>query len=253
METPSILFEADPDISVVTLNRPASYNAIRRVELERLREIVLSLETTQPRIVILTAAQPGFCSGIDLKESREATSEFAHSRATLMHDVLRRLRSLPMPVIAAIDGVAAGLGCELAISGDLRIASPASRFSYPEPKVAVPSPTFHLAALIGLARTQDMLLTARWIEAEEAHSWGLATRIANDPLTAAQELANEIMKLSPISITRTKENLAISIHSGVAEATRHHIEHVALAAGTEDRKEALAAFAEKRSPRFTGH
>ncbi len=67
MESPSILFEADPEISVVTLNRPASYNAIRRVELERLDEIILSLEMARPRIVILTATPPGFCSGIDLE------------------------------------------------------------------------------------------------------------------------------------------------------------------------------------------
>ncbi|MEZ4569381.1 MAG: enoyl-CoA hydratase/isomerase family protein [Thermomicrobiales bacterium] len=153
MTNQSILFDAGESVSIVTLNRPEVYNAIRRDELEELSRIIEVLEGDRPRVVILTASSPGFCSGIDLKESREATEGFARERCTLMHDVLHRLRNLPVPVITAIDGVAAGLGCELAISGDLRIASPDSRLSYPEPKVAVPSPTFHLNQLIGLART----------------------------------------------------------------------------------------------------
>lgn len=252
MNEPAVLFQSDPGVSVVTLNRPSVYNAITYDMLDMLADILSQIEDEPPRSVILTAASPGFCSGVDLKESREANSEFAHHRATLMHNVLHRLRNLPSTLFAAIDGVAAGLGCELAISGDLRIASPQSRFSYPEPKVAVPSPTFHLSRLIGVARTQDMLLTARWIDAKEAQDWGLVTRIADDPFVAASQIAGELMQLSSISLTRTKENLAIAIANGEEAATRHHIEHVATAAGTRDRVEALAAFAEKRPPKFEG-
>lgn len=252
MNEPSILMQGNSQISIVTLNRPAVYNAVTYDLLLALEGFVTTLETDPPRVVILTGAKPGFCSGIDLKESREATSEFARKRATLMHNVLHRLRNIPSPLIAAIDGVAAGLGCELAISGDLRIASPASRFGYPEPKVAVPSPTFHLSRLIGMSRTQEMLLTARWVDAGEALDWGLITRIAGDPLAAATELAEELLALSPISLTKTKENLAISIAGGEDAATHHHIQHVATAAGTRDRVEALTAFAEKRPPRFEG-
>ncbi|CAN5489801.1 short-chain-enoyl-CoA hydratase [soil metagenome] len=248
----SIMMEGDSQISIVTLNRPTVYNAVTYDVLLALERFVTELENDPPRVVILTGAKPGFCSGIDLKESREATSEFARKRATLMHNVLHRLRNIPSPLIAAVDGVAAGLGCELAISGDLRIASPSSRFSYPEPKVAVPSPTFHLSRLIGMARTQDVLLTARWIDAGEALDWGLITRSAGDPLAAATELAGELLALSPISLAKTKENLAISISGGEVPAMHHHIQHVAAAAGTRDRIEALTAFAEKRQPRFEG-
>lgn len=252
MNEPTILMQGDSRISIATLNRPAVYNAVNYDVLLALEGFVTRLENDPPRVVILTGANPGFCSGIDLKESRETTSQFARKRATLMHNVLHRLRNIPSPLIAAIDGVAAGLGCELAISGDLRITSPASRFSYPEPKVAVPSPTFHLSRLIGMSRTQEMLLTARWVDAGEALDWGLITRIAGDPLAAATELAEELMELSPISLTKTKENLAISIAGGEAAATQHHIRHVATAASTRDRVEALTAFAEKRPPRFEG-
>ncbi len=252
MDTGTIAFDNAAPVATITLTRPAVYNAVRRAELEALDGILTELERNPPRLVILSAAAPGFCSGIDLKESREATASFARSRATLMHSVLQRLRNLPALVITAIDGVAAGLGCELAISGDLRIASPSSRFSYPEPKVAVPSPTFHLNQLIGLARAQEMLYTARWIDADEALSWALITRLADDPLAAALALADDLQQLSPISLTKTKENLALGIADGQGAATAHHIEHVAAAADTADRKEALAAFADRRTPRFQG-
>ena len=250
MSADSILFEEDAEISVLTLNRPAAYNALRYADLETLSAAIATLEARPPRVVILTAAEPGFCSGVDLKEGREATSDFARTRSTFMQWVLGRLRMLPCPVIAALDGVAIGLGCELAISADLRIASPGSRFRYPEPRVAVPSPTFYLAQLIGFARTQDMLLTARWIEAAEAHQWGLVTSLDDDPLGAARARAGELLQMSPFALAKTKENLVVAMNADQTTAIRHHIDHVAAAAGTPDRQEALTAFAERREPDF---
>ncbi len=247
-----IKLDQDSDVSRITLDRTSTYNAVNLEMLIDLQNMIDVLEQFPPRVLVFRANAPGFCSGIDLKESREATSEFARARATTMHDVLSRLRRLPFPVITSIDGVAAGLGCELAISGDIRIASPASRFSYPEPRVAVPSPAYHLTNLIGLARTQDMLLTARWVDATEAQQWGLATKIAEKPDDEAEEVARELLLLSPISLSRTKENIFVGMELGAAAASDHHIEHVAAAAGTADRREALEAFAEKREPRFSG-
>jgi enoyl-CoA hydratase/carnithine racemase len=162
------------------------------------------------------------------------------------------LRAFPAPVIAAVDGVAAGLGMELVISADLRLASPDSRFAYPEARVAVPAPAGHLVALIGLARAQEMLLTARWVSADEAAAWGLVTRIVADPDAAADALAADLCRLSPLALSLTKENLWLAIAPGADAATEHHIAGVARAAATRDRREALAAFRERRDPRFTG-
>ena len=252
MNDQTLIFDSNPDVSIIKLNRPAVYNAIRFRELAAFERAVASLESNPPRALILTAEAPGFCSGVDLKESREATSDFARKRATLMHETLRRFRSLPFPTVAAIDGVAAGLGCELAISADIRIASPASRFSYPEPKVAVPSPAFHLMSLIGMSRTQDMLLTARWIDAGEALDWGLIHRIGANPLQDALEMVEELNDLSPISLRMTKEVMEMARSDGEAASTRLHIDEVANAADTADRREALEAFAERRKPHFKG-
>ena len=248
----SILLERREQTATITLNRPRVHNALNFPALEALAGVLDDLEQNPPRVVVVKGATPGFCAGIDLKESREATSEFANRRVTLMHAVLRRLRRFPAPVITAIDGVAAGLGCELAISGDIRLATPHSRLSYPEPRVAVPSPTHHLIWLIGLSRAQDMLLTARWVHADEAERIGLVTRLVDDLDTATQTEIDRLLTLSPVSLTDTKANIWQAIDAGAAAASQHHIEHVTFAAGTADRQEALAAFAEKREPRFSG-
>lgn len=248
----SLRVETDGEVVIWTLNRPAVRNAVNFALLHRLDGELDALRRDPPRVLILGAAPPGFSAGIDLKESRGATAEFAHARVTLMHRVLEKLRRFPSPVITAIDGVCAGLGTELAISGDLRVASPSSRFSYPEPRVAVPSPAHYLIALVGLARAQDLLLTARWLDAAEAERIGLVTRVVDSPDEAARELATEVAKLAPLSIMLTKENLSLSIHAGAEAASRHHIDGVTSAAWTNDRAEALAAFAERREPSFTG-
>lgn len=248
----SIIVDRDEHIATLTLHRPELRNAVNLPTLELFEHALDSLGADPPRAVILRATPPGFCAGIDLKESRTATPEFAYRRATIMHSVLRKLRRFPVPVIIAIDGVAAGLGCELAISGDLRVASPNSRFSYPEPKVGVPSPSHHLVWLIGLARAQEMLLTARWIDAGEAYASGLLTAVADDPESRARELAETVASLAPFSIRETKTNIWRAIDDGAVAASEHHIWGVTAAASTADRREALDAFAEKREPRFTG-
>ena len=251
-EASALLVEREGHVATMTLNRPRSRNAVNLELLGALERAVDALKAEPPRVVIFRAAAPGFCSGIDLKESREATPEFALFRVSLMHRMLGKLRSLPVPVVAAIDGVCTGLGCELAISADIRLVTPDSRFCYTEPRVAVPSPAHHLIRLIGLARAQEMLLTARWVTADEAARIGLATRIVDDAEAAAREVAGQITELAPQAVAWTKENLWLSIRDGAEAATLHHSAGIARAAATADRREALAAFGEKRQPRFTG-
>jgi enoyl-CoA hydratase/carnithine racemase len=249
---PHITLEQKGGVAELTISRPESRNAINFPMLQALETYLDDLHANPPALLIFKGADPGFCAGIDLKESREATSGFVGERVSTMHRVLNKLRSLPSPVIGAINGVAVGLGCELAISADLRIATPDARFSYPEPRLAVPSPTQHLVWLIGLAKAQDMLLTARWIEAPEAVEIGLATRVTDDLDGTIGELTEQLLALAPLSMRRTKENLWITMTEGIRAASEHHIRGVTEAADTDDRKEALRAFAEKRSPRFAG-
>lgn len=251
-EPATLLIEHEEHVTTLTLNRPEARNAVDLATLDALERALDSLHAAPPRVVILRATAPGFCSGIDLKESRDTTPAFALFRVSMMHRVLGKLRRLPTPVIAALDGACVGLGCELAISADIRLATAATRFCYAEPRVGVPSPAHHLIRLIGLARAQEMLLTARWVAADEATQSGLVTRIVTDAEGAAREAAAGIAALAPQAIARTKENMWLSIREGAEASSLHHSAGIAEAAATDDRREALAAFAEKRAPQFTG-
>ncbi len=247
-----LIVRVDGDVVTLILNRPRVRNAVSIGLLQELEHELDRLYEQPPRVVVLTATAPGFCAGIDLKESREASSAFARHRVSTMHRVLKKLRLIPVPVISAIDGVTAGLGTELMISGDLRFATRGSRFSYPEPRVAVPSPAHRLVSLIGLTRAQDMLLTARWIEPEEGERIGLITRAVDDLEGAVNETIETLHGLSPLALAMTKENLWVSVQAGAEGSSNHHIAAVTLSATTGDRREALAAFSEKRAPHFTG-
>jgi enoyl-CoA hydratase/carnithine racemase len=247
-----LLFERDGQVATLTLNRPQVRNAVSLAMLERFDTLLDELYRNRPRAVIIGAVEPGYCAGIDLKEARDATVELVHARVTVMHRVMRKLRHLPVPVITAVNGVAVGFGCELTISGDLRLASPEARFSYSEVRVAVPSPGHQLIWLVGLARAQDLMLTGRWFDASEAERIGFVTRVCPDPNVAARELAEELCLLAPKAVADTKENFRMSVNAGLDAAVQHHIDSVTSATWTGDRREALAAFAERREPRFTG-
>lgn len=249
VESPLIV-EVENDVTTLTLNRPRSRNAVNFELLTMLDETLDRLTADPPRVIVLRGAAPGFSSGIDLKESRETNQEFARKRVSLMHRVLKKLRLIPAPLIVACDGVTAGLGTELLISGDLRFATKSSRMSYPEPRVAVPSPAHRLVWLVGLTTAQDMLLTARWVDADEAEKIGLITRAVDDLEATVNETVEQLRTLSPLALAQTKENLWVSIQAGSEGAAAHHIAAVTLSASTADRREALSAFAEKRAPKY---
>lgn len=248
----SLIVRTDGDVVTLALNRPAVRNAVNFGLLQELDHALDVLYERPSRAIVLTATPPGFSAGIDLKESREASADFARVRVSTMHRVLKKLRLIPVPVISAIDGFTAGLGTELMISGDLRLATPGSRFSYPEPRVAVPSPAHRLVSLIGLTRAQEMLLTARWVGPDEAERIGLITRKVEDLDAAVAETIETLRGLSPLALSMTKENLWVSVQDGAEGSSAHHIAAVTLSATTSDRREALKAFSEKRPPRFTG-
>jgi enoyl-CoA hydratase/carnithine racemase len=248
-ESPLIV-QTQNDVVTLRLNRPRYRNAVNFGLLTLLDEALDHLTADPPRIIVLRGTEPGFCSGIDLKESRETNQEFARRRVSLMHRVLRKLRLVPAPLIVACDGVTAGLGTELLISGDLRFATKSSRMSYPEPRVAVPSPAHRLVWLIGLTKAQDMLLTARWVDAEEGERIGLITRAVDDLEATVDETIEQLRGLSPLALAQTKENLWVSVQAGAEGASAHHIAAVTLSATTADRREALSAFAAKRTPNY---
>lgn len=189
-----LLVERRADRVIATLNRPDRRNAIDQAMIDALHALCDELEQ-QPRTLILTGAGGTFASGADIAELRDRTAadalEGVNARAFI------RIRNLPMPVIAAVDGYALGGGAELAYAADLRIATPGARFGNPETGlgiIAAAGASWRLRELVGESLALDLLLTGRIIDAEEAHVAGLVGELhpADELLPAAHAIADRI-------------------------------------------------------------
>ncbi|MDQ0613574.1 enoyl-CoA hydratase [Microbacterium sp. W4I4] len=190
----ALLLERRDDRVVATLNRPSVRNAIDQGMVDELHALCEELER-EPRVLILIGADGIFASGADISQLRERNADDA--RKGINSTIFRRIRSLPMPVIAAVDGYALGGGAELAYAADIRIGTPRVRFGNPETGlgiIAAAGATWRLPEIVGHARASELLLTGRIIDGEEALAWGLVSSL-HEPdalLDAAHALADRI-------------------------------------------------------------
>lgn len=189
-----VLIERRDDRVIATLNRPERRNAIDQESIDALHGVCDELEQ-HPRLLILTGADGVFASGADIAELRDRTADDA--RRGINSTAFRRIRALPMPVIAAVDGYALGGGAELAYAADIRIATPRARFGNPETSlgiIAAAGATWRLPEIVGHARAEELLLTGRMIDAGIALSWGLVSSLhePEDLMDAAHALADRI-------------------------------------------------------------
>jgi enoyl-CoA hydratase len=201
--------ERAADRVVAVLDRPATRNAIDQELVGELHSLCAELET-EPRVLIVSGAGSVFASGADIAQLRERRAEDARKGINTM--VFRRMRELPMPVIAAVDGWALGGGAELAYAADLRIASRSARFGNPETGlgiIAAAGATWRLPEIVGHARASEMLLTGRILTADEALAWGLVSSLheSDDLLPAAHALADRIAANDPLATRHTKTAL----------------------------------------------
>lgn len=194
---------------VATLDRPATRNAIDQELVDALHALCAELET-DPRTLVITGAGGVFASGADIAQLRDRRAEDA--RRGINTTVFRRIRTLPMPVVAAIDGWALGGGAELAYAADIRIATRAARIGNPETGlgiIAAAGATWRLPEIVGHARASELLLTGRVLTAEEALEWGLVSSL-HDPeglLPAALAIADRIAANDPLATRHTKTAL----------------------------------------------
>jgi enoyl-CoA hydratase/carnithine racemase len=254
-----ITFEVRDFVAVVRLERPEKLNALTRGMLSELGETFRRMEGAgDVRVVILTGAgERAFCAGTDIGELAAMDSEEAGRAAARGQDVCERIEGCNVPVIAAVNGVAAGGGCELALACHLRVASSSASFSLPETSLGVIPAyggTQRLARATGSCRALEMMLTGSPLSAEEALRVGLVNRVVppQELLTEAENLARQIASLAPLAVRACLKAVTRGLSLPLEEGLELEAELFSGLFATEDMKEGTRAFLEKRAPVFRG-
>jgi enoyl-CoA hydratase/carnithine racemase len=253
--------QAEPGTLLVTLNRPDRLNAQTNRMFGELEEFGFSLRArSDVRAVIFTGAGRAFSAGFDLDEAEELENDGALGmlrRQELAARAMHAVRAIPVPVIAAVNGPAAGGGFALSMAADIRLASPTARFNAAFVRVGLSSgdlgSSWLTPRLIGLGRAAEMLFTGRLIDAEEAERIGLVNAIhpAEELLPAALEMAATIAANSPGGVKLSKRALQANMEvSSYAAALELENRGQALLTRTDDMREALSAFKERRAPQY---
>jgi enoyl-CoA hydratase/carnithine racemase len=246
-------------VRVVTIDLEAKLNVLSRPLVAELKaEALRAAADGGVRAVVLTGAgTKAFCAGADLKERTSWTKDDVRQWLVELHEGLREIERCPKPWIAAINGLALGGGCELALACDLRVMDPAAQIGLTEVRIGIipgGGGTVRLARVIGLGRARDLILTARRVPADEALALGLANRISapGEAVNAAIAVAGQIADNAPVAVAAAKAALeeAWDLELEPALARERALYDRPLA--SEDRDEGLRAFAEKRPPQWKG-
>ncbi|MBD0290823.1 MAG: enoyl-CoA hydratase/isomerase family protein [Thermoleophilia bacterium] len=244
-------------VLTITLNRPEVLNALNGAMQEALGAALREARDREVRAVVVTGAGRGFCVGQDLREFREAAGDVGGRLRASYHPNVLALHTLEKPVLAAVNGAAAGAGLSLACACDLRIASEEATFVPAFVNVGlVPDSgaSFFVTRLLGYARAFEWLSSGRRLPAQEALAWGLAGELVEaDGLgDRAAEVAASLAAMPTRAVGMTKRLLARAASATLEEQLEWEAQLQAAAAGTDDFREGVAAFLEKRPPDFRG-
>jgi enoyl-CoA hydratase len=252
----AVLVETRDGIATVTLNRPEVRNAINADVVRGLGAALDALaQDPGTRVLILTGGgDAAFASGADLRELRERRA--ADALRGINSTLFLKVERFPYPTIAAVRGVALGGGCELALACDLRVAGGSARFGQPEAGLgilAAAGAAYRLPLLVGWGRAREIILTGRIVDADEALRIGLVNRVVPDDrvLDEARALAETIAAQAPLALRAAKLALQAALH-GPGPGHVAELLGQAVLFESADRDEGIAAFLEKRRPRFTG-
>jgi enoyl-CoA hydratase/carnithine racemase len=247
-------------VAVWTMDRADRMNALSTATLVALGKLAREAATNDSvrAIVITGAGDKAFCAGADLKERRAMSDDEVRSMLDLYRAELAPIDRSPKPVVAAINGVALGGGLELALACDLRVAAPGAKLGLPETSIGIipgAGGTQRLARVVGEARAKEMILLGRRLGAEEALAWGLVNRVSplgtavvDDAVAWVAPIANG----APVAQAAALEAIAAAFDERLETGLVLEKAAYDRTLVTEDRREALAAFAEKRPPKFKG-
>lgn len=248
--------QVQPFTALIELNRPKELNALNRQLMSEVRDALKQLdEDEQVRVIILTGGEKVFAAGADIKQMANATAiDMVNIDQFSTWDQIKKTKK---PIIAAVSGFALGGGCELAMTCDMIIASETAKFGQPEIKIGTmpgAGGTQRLTRAIGKVRAMELVLTGKFISAEEALQYGLINRIVPTELMMHETLllAAEIAKQSPVAVKLAKEAVNQAFNSTLDEGLVFERKNFYLTFASNDQKEGMAAFVEKRSPNFKG-
>lgn len=256
MSEPLVLIERKDPLAVVRLNRPDKLNALSPDMLRALAETLESLNADeQVRVIVLYGGERAFAAGADIEAMAKAGPVDIYLRNT--RTLWQRIWGIDKPVVAAVRGVAFGGGCELALGCDLIVAGQTARFAQPEIKLGImpgAGGTQRLARAIGPARAMEMVLTGEPLAAEAALQAGLVNRVVADEqvLDAALELAGVVAERPAVAVRLARQALRYGLERTLLEGMELERRNYLMTYDTQDQKEGMGAFLEKRKPEFKG-
>ncbi|MFH2013285.1 MAG: enoyl-CoA hydratase/isomerase family protein [Pseudomonadota bacterium] len=259
MNQETVLYEVKNGVGIITLNRPEQLNCLSTEVTAKFSSLISKIrDDSSIKVVIITGSGRSFATGADLKEVEGMPSrvEFTGYNARV-HDLFFAIENLPKPVIAAINGLTYGGGLELSLTCDLRLAVPKAKFAVPEINLGlIPGAggTYRLAEVIGIAKAKEMVYTGDPIDAEEAYRLNLINKIV-PPENLMEEAINMGSKLAEkpvLALRAAKQCISTEFHMDHHSASKLEEESIISLFDTEDRREGVKAFVEKRKAVFTG-
>jgi len=248
----------DNGVAVLTIDRQDKLNALDQQVVEEIGQNLLELQSEGPHAIIITGAgERAFVAGADITAMRGMDALEAKRFAEIGHAAMALLDRSPVPTIAAVNGFALGGGCEIALACDIRIAAENASFGFPEVSLGIlpgMGGTQRMPRLVGPAIAKELIFTGRRIKAEEARLIGLVNHVVpeGEALKAAKEMAAQIAANGPIAVQHAKAAANRALDVDIISGLEYEADQFALLFATEDAKEGMGAFVEKRKAEFKG-